>query len=371
MSAAGAVRAASAACSAADSIACAARRAYAWSVLHRKAATLVLALAVALASSVAVAASPGTAHAIAPIIVGIIALVAGGAAVSVGFSEVETTIEDALRNAANTSLAGAGSMLQVGATGQLLTTPFDSIYPAVQPIVYNVHQAVCIPAANVVLVVFMVVGLGKVMQRMGQTETGVDMWQLVMVFVGYAFAKAMIDASYELMVLAFDFVRHIIVQVLSMSGGSSALEVQGIPESVKGMGWLLVACVVSLIVWFATWLVSLLAQVVVMVRAVQIYVYTAFGSLPLAFLASESSRPMATGFLKRYIALLFAGAIMALLFVMYGAVVGQIGTTSVVPDTWEHGVQFLCELMMSLGAPIAFGWCLFKSGSWARDFVGV
>ena len=108
------------------------------------------------------------------------------------------------------------------------------------------------------------------------------------------------------------------------------------------------------------------------VRSIQIYVYSAFASLPLAFFVSESGRSVATGFLKRYIAVLFSGAIMALLFMMMSAIAATGGAATQPNFGDADGVLTYClQMFMGLVPYMAYAFCLFKSGAWAREFVGV
>lgn len=341
-----------------------------WAVCNPRPVTFVFGILVVALVGVSLLTSPQPAHAVFPLIPILVGLVGLGVG-AIAIDQAATSVEQVLRDGINMCLSVSSSMLQSVVSSDLLTKSFDQIYPSVQPIIYTIHQTAVIPVANVVLAIFLIVGLGKVVQSMGRTESGVDLWQLIMVFVSYALAKAVIDASYELMILCFDLVRNLIKTVMEVGVASGAMTVHAVPKDVNNTGILVVMAVISVLSMLVTIAVCLLSQVVVIVRGIQIYVYTAFAALPLAFFTAESSRSMATGFLKRYIALLFSGAIMALLFIMFGLIIGNIGITSGSADTIEHAVKWICEMCFSLTSVVAFGWCIFKSGAWARDFVGV
>ena len=79
---------------------------------------------------------------------------------------------------------------------------------------------------------------------------------------------------------------------------------------------------------------------------------------------------MATGFLKRYAALLLAGLLMAVLFVLFGLMI-QSQVLPAVPTEADKVAQWSVTMFEKIGWAVAFAYCLFKSGAWARDFVGV
>jgi uncharacterized membrane protein required for colicin V production len=342
-----------------------------WCMCNERKALLVALAGFAFICAVSYAANPPHAQAL-PILIPIIAgIVAGGGLGSLVFGDTCNSADAALRGLVNMLLSAASTFIASIASSDMLTSAFDQLYPSIEPTIYNIHQAVVIPIADIVLAIFLVVGLGKLASNMGRTESGVDVWQLFMVFVMYALAKAFIDASYELMIMAYNLVRMLIVGVLNTGFNPQSMHVAGVPDDVKNWGVLLFMAIIALGVVFVSIIACAISQIVIIVRAIQIYVYTCFAPLPLAFLVSDSARGMATGFIKRYIALLLSGAIMALLMIMFALAVNVVGSVSVTPDTIEHTLQWVVEYTMSLTTVVAFAWALFKSGSWARDFVGV
>lgn len=295
---------------------------------------------------------------------------------ALGFDVVTNGIAELLKSAINGVLAGINAMLQSLASADVLTKNFSELFSAVYPVVYEIHHSAVIPIANVVLIIFLLVGLGKVVQEMNRSDTGVDLWALMWVFIAYAFAKVIIDASFELMVLAYNVVLALITNVSSVAQSMGAMnplagETGFVGDDIKNAGVLLTMLFFSLIAFLVTIFVFLGAHAAVIARAAQIYVYTCFSPIPLAFLVSESSRQMATGFIKKYLAVLFAGAIMILLFVMMSAMINGVALTDVDPTDDLGIVNWYLQMLYSLVSIVAFGICIFRSGAWARDFVGL
>lgn len=346
-------------------------RLFVWVTTHRRAATFLFGWALLFVCLLSILAQPKTANAVIPLIPiilgGIVAVVGGGFVLG----EAGGAVQDWLRDAVNGFLSVTTSMIASVVQSDLLTKSFNDIFAPVYPIIYNIHQTTVVTTANVVLVIFLVVSLGKMVQEINRTEAGIDMWRVCMIFVLYALGKLVVDNSFELCVLVFDLVKSLIASVVAQGSLSGALTVSPVGGEVKNAGALILMLMTTFVVWAVVGAVCLLSQIVVIGRSIKIYVMTCYAALPLAFFVSDSSRSMATGFIKRYVATLFAGAILALLFIMFGAIVGNMSMTSVTPDTYENIVQWCCEMLFSLTSVIAFGWAVAKSGAWAQEFVGL
>ncbi len=344
-------------------------RAILWVLGNEAKAAALMGAALAAALGISMIFAPEEALALAPFVIAFAAaaLLVGA---PVAIDAVASGPEEAIRSAINATISSTQTFVASSVNSSLLTSSFDSIFPAVRDTLYQVHQTVVIPVANIVLAVFLLVALGKLLSSLGRSEAGVDAWQLAMVFIGYALAKTVIDASWELMVMAFELARQFITAITSSGFSSESFQASGVPENVKNWGVLLFMWIVSMLVWLVAVAVCTLSQIAMVVRSIQIYLYTCLAPIPLSTFASESSRSMATGFLKRYLALLLSGAVMALLFVMMSLTIGSIGMTATTPDSMEGVVKWSCEYIFSLVTFLAFGFGIAKSGSWARDLVG-
>ena len=345
--------------------------ALAWALEHQGAACALLVVAVAAIAAVGQLAQPEKAHAIPliPIIIGITAVGAFFASGDV-LQAAASTIDEGLRGAVNFELSTITASIDSFLNGNMLTQDFGTVMPEVVGVLRGIHSTVAIPAANVVLIVFLLVGLGKVISEINRSESGVDLWRLMMVFIGFSFAKTIIDGSWALMQCAFDVVQWIIRSIVANPYTQMAFAAGKVPDDVTNWGILLMMLLVAFIVKLVVLLVIVLANVTVLVRIIQIYVYICLAPLPLATMVSDGGRSIAAHFLKAFCAVLVSGAILALLFVMMGAFISTLTATTVEPTTVDTAIQWVIELFFSIGAFIAFGWCVFQSGTWARDFTG-
>lgn len=345
--------------------------AFVWVLDHQAASCAILAAAIVGIMVVGQLANPQEASAlpIIPIIVGagvIGAFFVGGDILGAAAS----TIQEGLRGAVNFELATITATIDSFTKSNMLTQDLNDIIPGVVDVLRNIHDTVTITVANVVLLVFLLVGLGKVISNMNKAETGIDLWQLCMVFIGFAFAKTIVDGSWALMQLAFDIVRFLIVSIANSPATQMAYAANAVPDSVENWGVLLMMLLVAFIVKCVVLFVIVLANITVIVRCIQIYVYICLAPLPLATLVSDGGRSVATHFIKAFSAVLMAGAILSLLFVMMGVFISTLSATTVEPSSIDSAIQWVIELFFSIGVFIAFGWCVFQSGTWARDFTG-
>lgn len=348
--------------------------ALAWARRHRT-ASLALACALALAATVALqAAFPADeAEAVAPLVIagvgGLIGALVAPGAVDAAMDTATDGVAGWLRTWINSNLDQANNFLTKYLTdGWMLTRDFDQLFSSVVPVLRSVQETVVIPLAMIVLTVFFVAGIASAVAEMGRAESGIDTVQLMMVFVAYALVGSLVVNSWELMAWCYDLV----TQVIAGIGGTVNTEVYtGLPEDVNNIGVLLSLLVTSGVVWVIAGAVALLTQVIIITRAIQIYVYTCLAPASIAFLVSPKSRPMATGFLKRYLALLFAGVIMALLFAMMSAILAGFGDIAVAASDYEGMIDWSGRLLFSCVSLLAYGYAMWSAGGWAREFAGV
>lgn len=99
--------------------------------------------------------------------------------------------------------------------------------------------------------------------------------------------------------------------------------------------------------------------VVVIGRVFELAVYTIFAPLPLATFASETSCEVAKNFLKNYIATVIQVAVIAVMFIVYGA-----ATTYFVAQT--GGLKLVNFIILC-----ALGLGVIKSGTWSKKICGI
>ncbi len=269
-------------------------------------------------------------------------------------------------------LAGGDTILGNSFTEMLSgpggTTAASGLYRTFESVSHNI----IVPFGQMIVSIFLVVALGNVVTNASKNEAGVDAWQLCMVFVSFGFASALVQSCWYLMVIAYNIVAYVINAVSATA--LTAIGSMAVPSECTAPGALLVIFIASLIIWIVCLLIMFIAQISCISRGLQIYVQTTLAPLPMAFITSESSRGMATGFLKRWMATLLAGLILILLIVCMNTIMSGMGDLSLganVANDMDGVSAWLGQVFMTLMIYVAIAFCMFRSGQWAREFVGV
>lgn len=276
-----------------------------------------------------------------------------------------------LRDVCNSLLYFEAMVLSNIATGSDLAKAFTELIPSAMPVIEQVHWSVSVPLANLVLLIFLVTGLVRTVSRMSATGGGVDVWQLMVVFVVYAFMKTVIDSSWYLMALTYEVLMDFLPAIRSTA--LPAASFTPLPDDFTDLASLLLTLIVALVVLLIVGACYLVCLTTVMVRSIQIYAYTAFGAIPLASAVSEGSRHVATSFVRKYVALVFTGLLLALLFAMMAGTVNFVGAVATVPTASDPASipKYAMELMASPVLLIAYTFCIVRTGDWARDLMGL
>lgn len=287
-------------------------------------------------------------------------------------SIMDNLLSGPLRGACNWCLEIANNFIVNTGNLEYLTQSFSDIFPTIEPMIHQIYNTIALPTGNVVLVVFLVVGLCRAVSNMGKSDAGYDLWQILVVFIVYAFMVTILNSSYHLMVGLFNVSRDLIQSVVSVGVNSGVMNVQLIGESATDVGFLLAALIICFLTMIVSFIIFAITYGVMIIRCIQCYVYTTFAAVPLAFFVSESGRSVATGFCKRYLALLFSGVIMVLLMLMYSSIISSFSAfITAGAASADQGITYITALVAPMITSIVFAWSMLRSGQWANDFFGV
>jgi len=355
-------------------------RAAHWAAAHK--GTLAAAALVAAALCCLLAA-PDEAEAL-PILVPIIAgVLAGAIALDTALPGAVSWISDLLREACNFLFSSAQGFLDVAANGSILGNSFMGMFASgsfggseaaggLAEHLHYIQEAYIIPVAMLIATIVFAIALGSLLSDAGGAEAGIDTWQLCWAFISWAGVSVIIQGSWEMMEVAYNITADLIGRI----GGDihTALNLQVVGDDIVNGGVLLALLLGAILVWAMSIVVALITHASVLVRGFQIYVYTTLAPIALAFLGSRSSRAMATGFIKRWLATLLAGVIMVLLLLCFSELVSGMGMdvgSVAAADGADAVVLWMNNLILSFPLYIAIAFCMVQSGAWAREFVGV
>lgn len=120
--------------------------------------------------------------------------------------------------------------------------------------------------------------------------------------------------------------------------------------------------VTSLLVKIVNAVCTVLARVIVDLRFIEIYVFTAIAALPFATLASNEYSTIGKNFIKRMIAL--AIHVIFVVIVLYMYVILANGATISTTDATDM-------IFQALGYSLLCVIALFQTGSWSKQLMGI
>lgn len=264
-----------------------------------------------------------------------------------------------------------GTAMNVAALGSDVETYSASAYETVTAI----HNTVVRPVAAVVISMMAVLELARQATHVeGDRDLGVrviaaTMFKVVMLVV--------VAQNMDLVMGAINGAVDAIMQ--GMIDYAPDKPVEAIPEEqireaieqvdfFDQLGLLVILVVPWLIAGAATVVVGLM----VWLRFMELYILTAFATLPMAFMALPDTKPIAIGYLRRYTATALQGAVLILVIVLYNAagptlVGGGVGDWENYPNisTWAI-LNFAPMVFMSVALIVL----VLSSGKLARALVG-
>ncbi|WP_181871857.1 type IV secretion system protein [Brevibacterium aurantiacum] len=128
--------------------------------------------------------------------------------------------------------------------------------------------------------------------------------------------------------------------------------------------------VVILLPYIVAELAGVAALVLIFIRFLQIYLMTAFGSLPIAFIAYEETKQIGIGYLKSYGSLVLSGVFIILAVKFYQALMGSWAADNIDPGDKDLG-DFMGENFgMFFVAPVVLIFVLFSATKLSKKVTG-
>lgn len=278
------------------------------------------------------------------------------------------------------------SMLEASSSTSYISGKFSTLFGSetVYSLVASVHGSAIVPLAESILALFMLVQLVKISQKVDANATLPTVKEIVFLAVMYVIFHWTIQHSLEITTAIFDEINKI---VTSFNGNDSVTASQYMDaaldwselklEDVK-IGNCFLLIIMALFSYLSGFIGFIIALLMSMARALQLYVFASFSPLPVSLLGFEETRQMGIGFFKNFCAVCLAGAIMMFLFLAYPAIltssISTLGssdlTSMITSDLTDSGVTVILALATWLTCTILFCMGLIKSGAWAKELLG-
>ena len=279
-------------------------------------------------------------------------------------------MEDAIVAMLN-ALSGAAA----GNTDDLLLSP-EQYNSTLYQAAITIHNTAVKPITAIVLSIMFVIMLASSSTRVeGDRELGVriiaaTMFKCVLVLVVAQNAVVILNAINSIATTIASTADSIDV------GGTAGVGTQ-IGDAMRddiadaGMVKQLGLLVILLIPFIVAEVGGMLATVLVFVRFLQLYMLSAFASLPLAFFGHEDTKQLGIGYLKRYAATALQGVMLIIAVKLYQALLGGWLGNSIHydgnTDMWNFVISNFGSFLV---APAVLIFLLFGSNSLAKAIVG-
>ncbi|WP_316302821.1 type IV secretion system protein [Clavibacter michiganensis] len=262
-----------------------------------------------------------------------------------------------------------------GSTDDLLNSPAkynDGLWKAA----LTINDVGVKPVAAVVLAIMIVLMLASHASRIeGDRELGVK------IIASTLFKAALVIIAVRESVHFLDAINEIGTYIsgaaskanVAAAGGDAVKLGDQARDDIKDAGTVkqLGMLVVLLLPFIVEKVVSVVATVLIFVRFLQLYMLTAFASLPITFFGHEDTKPMAIGYLKGYASTVLQGVMIVFAVIFYKSLLGSwIGgnlSYNSGDDIWDWIIGNFGSFLI---APAVLGFLLFGSQGLAKKIVG-
>lgn len=301
-----------------------------------------------------------------------------GAFFGMGGSEAITNIlATVLREWANSMFAAQAEFTNDLLSGTIYTSftnllgGADNVYSFAVDVCGNIARSV----GYTIMTVCFLAQILKLGSRAGSGDAMPMVKDLVMVLIVFMIMKFFVDNAAGICQLLFSVAAYGMRLMSGVSQAGLTMEAYSLPDDFVNMPQILTAMVVAMLGFGAAATASVVSNVLIWARGLQLYAMLAFSSIPLALIGTDETRGFSLNFMRNYLAVCLSIAMMMFIFLMYPLVF------SVVINTGAEGYGGILNVVGGLqidwggvfkGFVVYFLliYALVKSGSWSKEVLG-
>lgn len=258
-------------------------------------------------------------------------------------------------------------------TDSMLTGTFDGMIGTsehnVASVVINLGNGTIMSAAKTFLAIVVLVRLLEVARRMDQQGgTMPAVREILSLFGFYVVSLLLVSRAPDIMSGLFTALQAIIRSINGSMGADGLAKIEfTMPDGIDDLGQMVILFIMGLLMLSFALLGAVIAQVLAVARAIEIYILTMFAPIPMAFLTYDGTRQWGLGYIKNYMAVCLSGAVIIAILYMF----------PIVFSSFFNASTFNLGDMKTSAWPIQMFACLFvliisllKSGSFANKILG-
>lgn len=263
-------------------------------------------------------------------------------------------------------LAAATKMINnVSVSG--LTSTFDTLLGTSFSTVQNIFGTVSQGIGYTVLVIVYLIQLIKIATHMEGNATLPGVKEVLFLVIFIVVFKHLVDCALQYAQMLYDGFNSLTIAIgrgnVATSGGSYVLTNQIvtqdqmfaiIDEEENGE---LVSYAEAVIVWICALCLQLATFFSVLARSLQAYILAIFSPIPLAFLGLDDTRSWGVSYIKNFLAVCLAGAVIMVLLIM-------------IPPILQAAVGSSSPMVALISSCLVAVFAMFKAGGWAKDILG-
>lgn len=275
------------------------------------------------------------------------------------------------------------SMLKTIADTELLVD-FEHLFSKNSTTIYDfakaLNDSLVTSVGYTFLGIIMLVKLATLGQRMDGNGTLPAVKDVLLLIVWYAVMLFLINNSFLICgtMYTISYAMMKMVKDATPSGDDILADLATIEDGdlvpFAGMDQLMILLTFIMIFLVVCLLTVIVGHFVVWGRALQIYAYAAFAPIALPFLGLDETRQWAMGYIKNFLALCIAGAIIMFVLMCYPSVIVvafvDIPMNNPFLVTADNRFEAYLWMARVMAFTLVICYALLKSGAWAREILG-
>lgn len=216
-------------------------------------------------------------------------------------------------------------ILGLSANDDALTGSMSAFMPQLYTYTKTIMESVVLPVAYVILSLFFVLELYKASIRIegsgGGTQLGAEM--IFRVMFKMILCKVAVDSVPLILNAIYEISTHITTGVAGIMGGGSmsggGIDTVALEPMIDALGfWTgLVVLVICFIIFLVVLIAVALANIIIVCRFFELYVYFAISPIPIATMPSDEMSQIGKSFLKSFAAVCIQGTLIFIVLSFY------------------------------------------------------
>lgn len=260
-------------------------------------------------------------------------------------------------------------ILGVATDGASLTTTLSSFMPIMYGYTITIMENVILPVAYIILALFFVLELHKASIRVegmgGTTNLGAEM--VFKILFKMVLCKIAVDSISLILNAIYGVTTHLTSGIAGVMGGNSiesgGIDTIALEPIIDSMGfWAQLGSLVLILITLLIVVIAVvLANIIIVARFIEIYVYFAIAPIPVATLPHEEMSSIGKNFLKSFAAVCIQGSLIFIVLsffpILFNSAFLDGGST----------LSIMGELTKILGYSFILIIAVFSTGKWAKS----